>query len=197
MRYICSICGYVYDETGNTPWADLPDDWKCPLCGAAKSDFIPEGKTGPEATAVPDENVVQKEPDVPGEKIPVTLQSQDMRELRAIEASVLCSNLAKGCEKQYQAEQAAAFRKLSDWFGAQAEAKTDPSFAQLLDLVNADLTAGYPAANTTAGQNGDRGALRCLAWSEKTARILKSILSRYAREGEAMLENTGIYVCTV
>ena len=26
MKYICSICGYVYDEAGNTPWAELPDD---------------------------------------------------------------------------------------------------------------------------------------------------------------------------
>lgn len=43
MRYICQICGYVYDEAENAPWAELPDDWKCPLCGASKSDFVPEG----------------------------------------------------------------------------------------------------------------------------------------------------------
>ena len=34
-------------------------------------------------------------------------------------------------------------------------------------------------------------------WSEKVTRILKSLLARYAREGDAMLENTGVYVCTV
>ena len=45
MRYICSICGYVYDEAGNSPFGDLPEDWKCPLCGASKADFVPEGAT--------------------------------------------------------------------------------------------------------------------------------------------------------
>ena len=43
MRYICSVCGYVYDEADNIPFAELPEDWKCPLCGASKSDFVPEG----------------------------------------------------------------------------------------------------------------------------------------------------------
>ena len=42
MKYVCSICGYVYDEAENTPWAELSDQWKCPLCGAAKADFVPE-----------------------------------------------------------------------------------------------------------------------------------------------------------
>ena len=37
MRYVCSICGYVYDEAQNPPWNTLSDDWKCPLCGAAKA----------------------------------------------------------------------------------------------------------------------------------------------------------------
>ena len=44
MKYVCRICGYVYDEAVNPPWDSLPDDWKCPLCGASKSDFSPEGE---------------------------------------------------------------------------------------------------------------------------------------------------------
>ena len=45
MKYICQICGYVYDDAKEkVPFAELPDDWKCPLCGAAKSDFKPEAK---------------------------------------------------------------------------------------------------------------------------------------------------------
>ena len=36
-KYVCKICGYVYD--GETPFEQLPDDWKCPLCGAPKSMF--------------------------------------------------------------------------------------------------------------------------------------------------------------
>jgi rubredoxin len=41
-------CGYVYDpaegdyENGvepGTAWEDVPEDWVCPKCGAAKEDF--------------------------------------------------------------------------------------------------------------------------------------------------------------
>jgi rubredoxin-NAD+ reductase len=41
-------CGHIYDEAEGdpasgiaqgTPWDDVPDDWKCPDCGAGKSDF--------------------------------------------------------------------------------------------------------------------------------------------------------------
>lgn len=48
MKYICEICGYVYDEekgdadngiAAETKWQNLPDDWVCPLCGADKSNF--------------------------------------------------------------------------------------------------------------------------------------------------------------
>ena len=47
-RYVCLICGYVYDpEQGDpdngvapgTKWEDVPDDWECPVCGAGKDDF--------------------------------------------------------------------------------------------------------------------------------------------------------------
>ncbi|HAA38123.1 MAG TPA: rubredoxin, partial [Firmicutes bacterium] len=36
-----------------------------------------------------------------------------------------------------------------------------------------------------------------LTWSEKVTRILKSLLHRYQKEGDALLENTGVYVCTI
>jgi rubredoxin len=50
-RYVCTICGYVYDpEQGDpdngiepgTKFEDLPDDWECPVCGASKEDFEKE-----------------------------------------------------------------------------------------------------------------------------------------------------------
>ena len=31
----CKICGYVYKE------AEMPDDYKCPMCGHPKDDFEP------------------------------------------------------------------------------------------------------------------------------------------------------------
>lgn len=39
-QYICSVCGYVYDETKDGKWEELPDDWKCPLCGAGKDAYL-------------------------------------------------------------------------------------------------------------------------------------------------------------
>lgn len=38
-RYVCSICGYIYDESEG-PFEFLPPDWKCPECGAPKSLFV-------------------------------------------------------------------------------------------------------------------------------------------------------------
>jgi rubredoxin/mono/diheme cytochrome c family protein len=39
-RYECLVCGYVYDEAKErTGWDRLPEDWACPVCAAAKSQF--------------------------------------------------------------------------------------------------------------------------------------------------------------
>lgn len=40
-KYVCSICGYVYDpaEHEGVAFEDLPDDWKCPRCGQGKDKF--------------------------------------------------------------------------------------------------------------------------------------------------------------
>ena len=48
--YICRACGLIYDESkgdedsglaAGTRFADIPDDWACPLCGVTKADFEP------------------------------------------------------------------------------------------------------------------------------------------------------------
>ena len=47
-QYICLLCGLVYDESKGWPedgikpgtrWADVPEEWVCPDCGAMKMDF--------------------------------------------------------------------------------------------------------------------------------------------------------------
>lgn len=40
MKYRCPLCGYTYDEEKEgVKFADLPDDWCCPVCGEPKSEF--------------------------------------------------------------------------------------------------------------------------------------------------------------
>ena len=40
MKYICKVCGYIYDDNEQEiKFVELPEDWVCPLCGAPKSKF--------------------------------------------------------------------------------------------------------------------------------------------------------------
>jgi len=47
-KYVCVVCGYIYDEAEGDPdgglppgtrFEDIPDDWVCPECGVTKDDF--------------------------------------------------------------------------------------------------------------------------------------------------------------
>ncbi|MBU1243391.1 rubredoxin [Myxococcota bacterium] len=47
-KYICTVCGYVYDPANGdsendipagTAFEDLPADWRCPVCGVSKDHF--------------------------------------------------------------------------------------------------------------------------------------------------------------
>ncbi|MCX6843652.1 MAG: rubredoxin [candidate division WOR-3 bacterium] len=50
-KYVCAVCGYVYDPTAGDPdngikpgtsFEQLPEDWVCPVCGASKDQFEAE-----------------------------------------------------------------------------------------------------------------------------------------------------------
>jgi rubredoxin len=50
-KYVCSVCGYVYDPAvgdpdngvkAGTSFEKLPGDWVCPVCGASKDQFEKE-----------------------------------------------------------------------------------------------------------------------------------------------------------
>lgn len=52
MKYVCDVCGWVYDEEAGAPdlgiapgtkFADLPEDFECPLCSVGKDNFSEEG----------------------------------------------------------------------------------------------------------------------------------------------------------
>lgn len=180
-KWVCGICGYVYDEEKEgIPFEQLPDGWVCPLCGAEKSAFAVQEDGGVKAEA-------------PAPKI---VLDGEMQELSAGALSALCSNLARGCEKQYHEAEAALFRELAEFFAAGAPAPEGDVDA-LLGLIQRDLQEGYPALVAAAKAESDRGTQRICVWGEKVTRILDSLLSRYRREGEAFLQNTGVWACTV
>ena len=50
-KYVCSVCGYVYDPAkgdpangapAGTPFEKLPATWVCPECGVGKDEFSPQ-----------------------------------------------------------------------------------------------------------------------------------------------------------
>ena len=47
-KWMCVVCGYIYDEAVGVPdedipagtrWEDVPETWTCPDCGTTKDDF--------------------------------------------------------------------------------------------------------------------------------------------------------------
>ena len=179
MKYVCQICGYVYDDAKEkVPFEELPDDWKCPLCGAAKSDFKPEAN-GDEKKVV----------------TAIEPMDADLEKLSAGQLAALCSNLARGCEKQYKQEDADLFKQLADYFTAVVPTVNDASVEKLAKELQTDAN-NYAAVRATADANADRGAARVCVWGEKVTRMLSSLVNRYLNEGEAMLKDTNIWVCT-
>ncbi len=184
MRYVCRICGYVYDDAREkVPFDSLPDDWKCPLCGASKSDFAPEQTEVKPA---------------PGKKetAPAPAETELPEKLSAGQLAALCSNLARGCEKQYKAGEAALFRELAEYFTSAVAPVEDATVEKISGMLKKDI-ADYSVLRATADAAGDRGAARVCVWGEKVTRMLSSLVDRYLREGEKMLEDTDIWVCTV
>lgn len=173
-EYVCAVCGYVHKTEG-----ELPENFTCPLCGAGRDAF----KVKSEQNAQNAQAVVEK--------------PHTEKELSVMEMSVICSNLARGCEKQYMPKESENFKKLAAFFRAKAEPAQAASTEKLLALIENDLSSGFPYGNAVAGEQPDRGALRCMVWAEKVTRMLQSLLARYQTEGEKMLENTGVYVCTI
>ena len=177
-KWVCGVCGYVFDEEKEgVRFSELPDDWVCPLCGADKGVFA-EAKAQKSASS------------------PVR-HDGEMKLLSAGELSAVCSNLARGCEKQYLNREAALYRELADSLGAAAPAVADASLDALIARIEANLNEGYPALNAAAKEQSDRGTQRICVWGEKVTRMLDSLLNRYRREGEAFLANTQVWVCTV
>lgn len=119
-----------------------------------------------------------------------------MKKLSAGQLAAVCSNLARGCEKQYKAEEADLFKQLADYFTTITPAVNDATVETIAKILQDDIDH-YPNVRAVADQNNDRGAARICVWGEKVTRMLSSLVNRYLNEGEAMLADTNIWVCTV
>ena len=181
-KYVCSICGYVYDEAAEgTFFDDLPDNWTCPLCTAPKSAFEPQEAPAPKKEAV--------------KAVPAA--ETDLTELGIGELSALFSNLARGCEKQYKAEESALYLELAAYFDSIAPAVPSMDTEALAAKIRENLEQEYPALEECCKAEADRGALRAYTWGNKVTKMQQAIVNQYLREGEAFLEHTNIWVCTV
>ena len=185
-KYKCQICGYIYDDAKEEiKFADLPDDWKCPWCGAPKSMF--------EEIIEDNGDVFQKKED---EKETMEIEeSDDLRQLSNSEIAYICSNLAKSCEKQYLEEEQNLFQQLSDYYEKYVDAK-DGTLDDLLTLVNKDIEEFNEAVNI-ANKLDDRGAKRIITWANKSTNIVKAILTNYKEKGMDYIKNTKIWVCDI
>ncbi len=190
-KFTCSICGYIYDEAEGVPadgilpgtkWEDLPDDWVCPMCGAPKVMF---DELMTEITSEP--LTIDKSDNSSGE----------IRSLSFAEMSALCSNLSKGCEKQYKQEESDLFNQLSGYFKRKAGVSEGREFNDIKDLIKSDLELSYPSAKSVIADSRDRGVLRALVWGEKVTKILKTVLMRYDKKQNSLLEDTNIFVCEI
>ena len=191
MKYRCSVCGYIYDEAvEGVPFADLPDDWRCPVCGEGKEGFeLMEEDEDSAPVSKPTPAKPQSVPTVDG------WEQEELRMLSAGELSALCSNLARGCDRQQLEAERDMFQELADWFQSRSVVPDDKGIEDILGLIYSDLDK-YEPAKAQSVELGDRGALRVLTWSEKVSKIGKSVLERYQKDPH-FLDDTNVYVCGV
>jgi len=177
MKYVCKVCGFVYDEDKqSTKFKDLPVDWKCPVCKASKDQFKGDGE---------DANQI-KDLDLSSDEVKLSMK----------EYACLFTNLARGCEKQYKGKEAEKFRELAAYFDSIAPRENE-SLMTLINLLKDDLDSGYATVTKVSKENGDRGSQRVCVWGEKVSNMIQSTIDRYLKEGSSLLENNEIWVCTV
>ena len=178
MRYICSVCGYVYDEeVEGVPFADLPSDYQCPLCTAPKDFF----------------EAAEKEE----KKLKEVTIDEDLHELSNGEIAATLSNLARGLEKQYKFEASKDMQDLADYFTGNLPSLEDSSLEALSKLIDEDLEVNYPNVQKCAQDNNDRGTQRIVVWGTKVSNIIKALLDTYKKAGEKALLGKKVFVCSV
>lgn len=176
-KYRCTICGYVYDDAKEeVKFEDLPEDWKCPICGAPKNLFV--------------EMKEDKKMDV--EQMMYEEMDDDLHELSPLEISVICSNLARGCEKQYLEEEKEIFRELANYYEGKDRSK-EGNLLKVKELVEKDLKEEKELLEKLE----DRGAKRVLTWASKSTSLMNMIIDNYNKKGIDYFKNTKIWVCDI
>ena len=183
-KYLCTVCGHIYDEDAGdeknhiakqTAFESLPEKWVCPVCGAFRSQFrelnMPNSGAKPEHLSV--------------------------SSLSALKGSAICSNLAKGCEKQNKADEASIYHSLAKELKSSVTPAGSASFSDLKKRVEHDISSLIPMTKKVAENHHDRGALRAVTWAEKATRIHHSLLERHEEEGPALVKDKNVYLCPV
>ena len=210
-KYVCSICGYIYDEAVGQPgegiapgtaWELLPETWLCPVCGASREDFyLMEEESQDERTSA--DKTIPHSGALPLDSFPTMALETTGTMWSNGALSVIFSNLAKGSEKQVLPTISERFAILADYYSSiPASAKEtssgeEHSFTQLQNELAEDLATGYAGASAVASVLPDRGALRSLVWGEKVTKMQTAILSRFEKQQDEMLRNTNLYVCEI
>ncbi len=199
MKYRCSVCGYIYDEetginnTGTltgTQWGHLPNQWVCPKCRTPKSKF----------TLL---QSVIKLPMKTGESKFINIVIEDVKQQEKTyqmsygELSALCSGLANSCRIQYLFHEAELFTILADYYKSHTGQTADVSVNKLISLIDDDQSKLFPLADDAADAVNDRGAKRIIRWTKGATRSLNSNLERYKSQGDALLQNSNVYICEI
>ena len=209
-KYRCTICGYIYDEeVEKIKFEDLPEDWKCPLCGAPKNLFeeiIEENqkeidnknkineKTNEEVfeeyKELTNEEVFEEYKELTNEEV-----FEEYKELTNEEMAYICSNLAKSCEKQYKEKEQKLYETLFKYY----ENKIVPKEIEINELCNLykEEIGLYDEIKETAKKNNDSGTLRAITWSSKVSAIIRNIITEYQEKGIEYIKENKIWVCTI
>ncbi len=190
MKYLCLVCGYIYDESigqpdkgypPGTPFDQLPNDWKCPVCTADKTVFVVK----------PEANQPAKPQDQTETQPLIPVEDDQMVFINPF----ICSNLAKNCEKQFRAEEMELFNNLSKYLKKQAMANLEPPVSidnYLTDTLASDLSKGFADAKIPATDFNDRGAKRALKWAEAVSNMDKLLLNP-----GSVKEDDKVFVCDI
>ena len=210
-KYVCSICGYIYDEAVGQPgegiapgtsWVLLPETWLCPVCGASREDFYLMEEEGKDANTSVDKASPHSAA-LPVDAFPTMALETTGTMWSNGALGVIFSNLAKGSEKQVLPKISEQFAILADYYSGisvssqETTSSAEDSFTLLQKALAEDLATGYAGASAVASVLPDRGALRSLVWGEKVSKMQTALLSRFEKQQDEMLRNTNLYVCEI